>query len=114
MIAFYDESADTFEIDFRYISTEQLKTLTSPAGPRLSFGKNSHRIYSLSLVDASNHSSHLEHSLLNALKALTNSLRTSISQQEWPSANFNIIRVLISENSSALAKYLDNIIRACT
>jgi hypothetical protein len=113
MIASYDENADTFEIVFRYISTEELKTLISPDGLKLSFGKNSHRIYSLSLADAKKHSLQLEHFLLNALSVLTSNLSASISQQERPSANFKIIRSLISENSSILTQYLNSTIRAC-
>jgi len=113
MIASYCGNTDGLEIGFRYISTEELKVITTATGLKFSLGKNSNRIYSLYLSDARNHASQLEYSLLNAFNHLERTLRTVAPKNQHLSANLGVIQSLILENSPALSQYLQEAIQAC-
>ena len=99
---------ETLEIQFRYISEEPTTTLDLPANARVVIGKNSHRIYALSIQRRNlTDFSHTQFLFLQAVADIRSSLSGSVSQQDVPELNYNVIRHLISINSHTLENYAE-------
>lgn len=97
---------ETLEIQFRYISEEPTTALDLPADARVVLGKNSHRIYALSIQRRNlTDFSHTQLLFLQAVVNIPSSLSGSVSQKDLPESNYKVIRRLISINSHALENY---------
>ena len=108
--AIYLAETDEFEIEFRYISSENLRSFGNAAA-KIQLGKNSYRIYSLTLANASKKRFCLEYSLLDVINNLMQTLSASVAERDRPLANYSTIKALVSHSSAALEKYLDESLR---
>lgn len=109
IVATYFPEIDMFELEFRYISSEVIKNHSGPHGS-LDYGKNSYRLFSLKLTNASRERCYFEHFLLNGLTNLATTLNPSKFTEG--NSNYITIKTLISQNSNVLHQYLDESLRA--
>jgi hypothetical protein len=106
IIACCNPELEMIEIQFCYISNESTMILDLPSDSRVVLGKNSHRIYALSIPCTNlTDFSHIQHLFLKAIVDTTARLMSHVSQKDIPESNFNIIKRLISDNSKALEDY---------
>jgi hypothetical protein len=108
--ATYLAETDEFEIKFRYISSENLRSFTNAAA-KIHLGKISYRIYSLTLANASQKRSCIEYSILGVINNLMQTFSASVPERDRPLANYSTIKALVSHSSAALEKYLDECLR---
>ncbi|WP_216906812.1 hypothetical protein [Synechococcus sp. CCY 0621] len=103
----FDPSASVLSLRFQYISDEPAKTLKVDPSDLIGFGRNSHRIASLTVtLGHEGEQREVAFPLLNALKNGTKAIREVTPQQNIPYENHRIISNLLQDNASQIAKFI--------
>jgi hypothetical protein len=111
LVASYILEKGLLSLNFKYIADESCRNLALSPEIRASIGRNSHRLYALSLpvrgvIDSNDIQSYASRAISRLPRALVAS--GIAASEDAPSDNYDIVSNLISSNSDQLQHFLES------